>query len=299
MAALCLSSSASQMLLYLCQMSNLENSMLPCNFSIAFSCLTHASTVSPSFLEHGYGLHLIEVGASGRTLIVMFGLRFGGKRLESSSENTLQCRLNCFGIVSIVICVRFISSRRLHSCARFVRLRNATSFLGSRPVSFRVSSARLKNLFRFRNFVLCSDTVPPWSFPSLQLIRGLNSRRKGVAKDHSIFSQRRQEESLKLLFSVVKNPEPAVMCDFTPFVFCAIDVMHRDGFIKFLSSNSQSLPGSETDEVLGCSTVQEGGLFGRCTRSVYRNRKIDHIHLFNVHSAHTYCPQPGRWLWAI
>src|SRR6266850_7634161 len=141
----------------------------------AFSCLTHASSISPSALECGYGLHLIEVSASGRNLTVMFGLWFGGNRFESSSDNTLQCHLNCLGIVSIVICVRFISSRRLHSCARFVRLRNATSFLGSCPVSFRAPSARLKSLFRYRNFVLCSDTVPPWSFPSLQLICGLNS----------------------------------------------------------------------------------------------------------------------------
>src|SRR6266850_3239352 len=81
----------------------------------AFSCLSHASSISPSPLEHGYGLHLIEVGASGRNLIVIFGFRFGGNRFESSSENTLQCRLNCLGIVSIVICVHFISSRRLHS----------------------------------------------------------------------------------------------------------------------------------------------------------------------------------------
>src|SRR6266850_4179999 len=81
----------------------------------AFSCLIHISSISPSALDHGYGLHLIEVGASGRNLIVMFGLQFGGNRFESSSENTLQCRLNCLGIVSIVICVHFISSRRLHS----------------------------------------------------------------------------------------------------------------------------------------------------------------------------------------
>src|SRR6266850_3738336 len=120
-----------------------------------------------------------------------------------------------------------------------------------------------------------------------------------VAKDHPVFSQRCQEESLKLLFPVVENPEPAIMCDFASLVFCAIDIMHRDRFIKFLSSNSQSLPSSETDEVFGCSTVQEGSLFGRCTCSVYRNRKIDRIHLFNVHSVHTYCPQPGRWLWVF
>src|SRR6267142_6528508 len=71
----------------------------------AFSCLTHASSVSPSIFERGYGLHLIEVGASGRNLIVMFGLWFGGNHLESSSENTLQWRLNSFGIVSIIICM--------------------------------------------------------------------------------------------------------------------------------------------------------------------------------------------------
>src|SRR6266850_1346774 len=83
--------------------------------SSAFSCLSHISSTSPSAFECGYGLHLIEVGASSRNLIDMFGLRFGGNCFESSLENTLQCRLNCLGIVSIVICVRFISSRRLHS----------------------------------------------------------------------------------------------------------------------------------------------------------------------------------------
>src|SRR6266850_5993425 len=120
-----------------------------------------------------------------------------------------------------------------------------------------------------------------------------------VAKDHPVFSQRRQEEFLKLLFPIVENPEPAIMCNFASLVCCAINIMHRDGFIKFLSSNSQFLPGPETDEVFCCSTVQEGSLFGRCTCSVYRNREIDRIHLFNVHSVHTYCPQPGRWLWVF
>src|SRR6267142_2815996 len=109
----------------------------------ASSCLSHSSSTSPSAFERGYGLHLIEVGTSGRNLIVMFGFRSGGNRFESASENTLQWRLNCLGIVSIVICVHFISSRRLHSLARFVRFRNSTSFLGSRPVFFRASSACL------------------------------------------------------------------------------------------------------------------------------------------------------------
>src|SRR6266850_1040244 len=145
----------------------------------AFSCLIHVSLISPSALDRGYGLHLIEVGASGRNLIVMFGLWFGGNCFESSSENTLQWHLNSFGIVSIVICVRFISSRRFHSWARFVCLRNATSFLGSCPVRFRAPSTCLKSLLRYRNFVLCSTTVPPCSFPSLQLIYGLNSHKKG------------------------------------------------------------------------------------------------------------------------
>src|SRR6266850_569350 len=89
------------------------------------------------------------------------------------------------------------------------------------------------------------------------------------------------------------------MRNFASLVFCAIDIMHHNGFIKFLSSNSQSLPGLETDEVFCCSTVQEGSLFSRCMRSVYRNGKIDRIHSFNVHSVHTYCPHPGRWLSAF
>src|SRR6266850_2176425 len=77
----------------------------------SFSCLIHISSISPSALECRYGLHLIEVGASGRNLTVMFGLQFGGNHFESSSENTLQWCLNSLGIVSIVICVHFISSR--------------------------------------------------------------------------------------------------------------------------------------------------------------------------------------------
>src|SRR6266850_4799915 len=81
----------------------------------SFSCLIHASSILPSTLDHGYGLHLIEVGASGRNLTVMFRLLFGGNRFESSSENTFQCCLNSLGIVSIVMCVHFISSRRFHS----------------------------------------------------------------------------------------------------------------------------------------------------------------------------------------
>src|SRR6266850_906760 len=145
----------------------------------AFSCLTHISSISPSTLEHGYGLHLIEVGASRRNLTIMFRFRFGGNCFESSSENTLQWHLNSLGIISIVICVCFISSRQFHSWARFVHLRNATSLSGSCPVCFRAPSAHLKSLLRYRNFVLCSITVPPWSFPSLQLICGLNSRKKG------------------------------------------------------------------------------------------------------------------------
>src|SRR6266850_1360355 len=145
----------------------------------AFSCLSHISSTSPSALDRGYGLHLIEVGASGRNLIDMFGLRFGGNHFESSSENTLQWCLNSLGIISIVICVCFISSRQFHSWARFVRLRNATSLSGSCPVRFRAPSAHLKSLLRYRNFVLCSITVPPWSFPLLQLICGLNSCKKG------------------------------------------------------------------------------------------------------------------------
>src|ERR1700682_1799456 len=82
----------------------------------AFSCLIQFCSRSPSAFERGYGLHLIDVGAFGRNLIVMLGLRFGGKRLASSSENTLQCRRKSLGIVSIVICVRRINS----GCSAFV-----------------------------------------------------------------------------------------------------------------------------------------------------------------------------------
>src|SRR6267142_5156824 len=148
----------------------------------AFSCLSHISSTSPSALDRGYGLHLIEVGASGRNLIDMFGLRFGGNHFESSSENTLQWCLNSFGIVSIVICVCFISSRQFHSWARFVHLRKATSLSGSCPAHFRASWARLKTLLRYRNFVLCRATVPPLSSPSVQSIWGLNSCQKGYPR---------------------------------------------------------------------------------------------------------------------
>src|ERR1700730_7831329 len=67
-----------------------------------FSCLTQSSSISPSALERGYGLHLIDLGAAGSNLIVMFGFLFGGNLLESSSENTLQYLLNSSGMVSIV-----------------------------------------------------------------------------------------------------------------------------------------------------------------------------------------------------
>ena len=63
---------------------------------------THLSSTSDSFLERGYGLHLIDVGASGRNSIAMSGFLAGGKRLDSSSEKTFQCRLNSGGMVSIV-----------------------------------------------------------------------------------------------------------------------------------------------------------------------------------------------------
>src|SRR6266850_3350581 len=81
----------------------------------SFSYLTHASSISPSTLDCEYGLHLIKVGASGRNLTVMFGLWFRGNCFESSSKNTFKCHLNSLGIVSIVMCVCFISSRRFHS----------------------------------------------------------------------------------------------------------------------------------------------------------------------------------------
>src|SRR6266850_3525827 len=81
----------------------------------AFSCLIHASSILPSALDCGYGLHFIEVGASGRNLTVVFGLQFRGNHFKSSSENTFQCHLNSLGIVSIVMCAHFISSRQFHS----------------------------------------------------------------------------------------------------------------------------------------------------------------------------------------
>src|ERR1700682_6035283 len=148
----------------------------------AFSCLIQFCSRSPSAFEHGYGLHLIDVGAFGRNLIVMLGSRFGGKRLESSSEKTLQCCRNSIRIVSIVICVRLLSSVRLHSWARLVRLRKATSFSGSCPVLFNVASARLKKPLRYLNFVLCNEIAPPLSCPATQSICGLNSRRNGYPR---------------------------------------------------------------------------------------------------------------------
>ena len=145
----------------------------------AFSCLTHAFSILPSALECEYGLHLIEVSASERNLTVIFGLQSGGNHFESSLENTLQWHLNSLGIVSIVICMHFLSSRQFHSWAKFVHLRNATNLSESCPVCFRAPLACLKSLFRYQNFMLYSATVPPWSFPLVQLICGLNSHRKG------------------------------------------------------------------------------------------------------------------------
>jgi hypothetical protein len=81
----------------------------------AFSCLIHDSSISPSAFDRGYGLHLIELGAPGKNLIVMLGSRFGRNRFDSSSENTLQCFLNSLGIVSILIWVQFVSSSLFHS----------------------------------------------------------------------------------------------------------------------------------------------------------------------------------------
>jgi len=61
---------------------------------------------------------------------------------------------------------------------------------------------------------------------------------EGVAKNHSVLSQGRQEEPLKLLFPIIENPEPTIVSDFASSVFCAIDIVHCDGLIKFLSPDS-------------------------------------------------------------
>ena len=150
--------------------------------SNAFSCLIHPSSISPSPLDHGYGLHLIELGVFGRNLIVMLGSQFGGNHFESSSKSTFQCLLNSLGIVSIVMWVWFISSRRFHSWARFVCLRNAIIHSGSCPVFLRVSAALQNTHPRYLNLVLWRVTSSPSSFPSVQFICGLNSHRKGYPR---------------------------------------------------------------------------------------------------------------------
>src|SRR5487761_1409258 len=102
---------------------------------------THLSSTSDSFLECGYGLHLIDVGASGRNSMAMSGFLAGGNHLDNSSEMTFQCRLNSGGMVSMVRWVCRLSLVQLHSWARLVRLRNATSLFGISPVCVMVFSA--------------------------------------------------------------------------------------------------------------------------------------------------------------
>src|SRR5487761_1774961 len=104
--------------------------------------LTHLSSTSDSFLERGYGLHLVNVGTSGRNSMAMSGFLAGGKRLDSSSEKTFQCHLNSGGMVSMLRWGFRFSSTRLHSWARLVRLRKATSFSGIFPVRAKVLPAR-------------------------------------------------------------------------------------------------------------------------------------------------------------
>src|SRR5487761_1355897 len=124
---------------------------------------THLSSTSDSFLERGYGLHLIDVGASGRNSMAISGFLAGGKRLESSSEKTFQCRLNSGGIVSMVRWVFLLSSMRLHSWARLVHLRKATSLSGIVPLSARAFPAHLKALLRYLYLALCRVTGPSGS----------------------------------------------------------------------------------------------------------------------------------------
>src|SRR5487761_441952 len=143
---------------------------------------THLSSTSDSFLERGYGLHLIDVGASGRNSMAISGFLAGGKRLDSSSEKTFQCRLNSGGIVSMLRWVFRLSSTRLHSWARLVHLRKATSFSGIFPVRARVLPARPRALLRYLYLALCRATGPFSSLPLAQSTGGLNSLRKGYPK---------------------------------------------------------------------------------------------------------------------
>ena len=69
----------------------------------AFSYLIHPYLISPSALDLGYGLHLIELGVLGRNLIVMLESQFRGNCFESSSKNTHQCPLSSLGMVFIII----------------------------------------------------------------------------------------------------------------------------------------------------------------------------------------------------
>src|SRR5487761_1104064 len=78
--------------------------------------------------------------------------------------------------------VLFFSSTQLHSWAKLVHLRNATSLSGIAPIRARVFPACLKAFLRYLYLALCRVTSPFFSPPLAQLSGGSNSLRKGYPR---------------------------------------------------------------------------------------------------------------------
>jgi hypothetical protein len=49
------------------------------------------------------------------------------------------------------------------------------------------------------------------------------------------------------------------VCDFSLFIFCAVDVVDRDWSGEFFAPYSESFSGVFVNEVVGCATIYEGG----------------------------------------
>jgi hypothetical protein len=87
------------------------------------------------------------------------------------------------------------------------------------------------------------------------------------------------------------------MCDFSLFIFRAIDVVDRDWSGEFFASYSESFPGVFVNEVVGCTTVYEGGFVGLGLQSAKRNIHIQSREFPNVHRIlQSYCSKPDCWL---
>jgi hypothetical protein len=59
------------------------------------------------------------------------------------------------------------------------------------------------------------------------------------------------------MFLSFDNAEPAVVCDFSLFVFGPIDIVDRDWSGEFLLSDPQLFPCFFIDEVVCSSTINE------------------------------------------